>query len=484
MDRPNVYTYITISALALLIFLIVSNTGGAASPSKILFLLPIIINAGQHGRFFGLGLTAFISGVLVYIDLTGVEGVRINQALEGDLVLISIMFLCGWLFGGLADVEKDIRKELSILASCDELTGLFNHRAFQERLELELQAAHAAVGSLGLVMLDIDYFKYYNDTFGHQYGDDVLIQMGRIIGERLPESAVAARYGGDEFAIILRGATEAEVLELAENIKSGIEDYSFYGGNVLPKRRISISAGVALFPTHASTKEELIRLADHALYRAKNLNRDKVEVYFSVLDELGRMVSESERGDLTSLKNLVRIINAKDRYTFGHSERTVIYAVAVAKRLGWRHEEIDVLKYGAFLHDIGKIEIDPSILNKTSSLTETEYTIIKQHPVWGSEMVLPIQSLNPGYCIIRGHHENYDGTGYPDGIKGTEIPEGARILRIVDSFDAMTSHRTYRDALSREAALEELTRGIGTSYDPELVPIFIQLAEKNRWGRN
>lgn len=482
VNRPNHFTYITSIVLSVLVAVIVLETGGAASDAKILFLLPIMILAGQHGRTFGLGLTSVITAFVVSLDLIAFHGVFPNRELEVDIVNQAVMYLLAWLLGGLADVEKDVRKELAQMASIDDLTELDNHRSFHEKLDTQIELAYNRESSVGLIMIDIDYFKFYNDTFGHQQGDEVLQQMGALLKLEVPEPGFAARYGGEEFTIVLPGAAENTAVEVAEHIRQRIERFPFYGAGLQPQGRLTASLGVALFPYQAKNKEELIRLADQALYRAKYASKNKVELYFSVLDELRDEVDESEQNLLTSIKTLISVINAKDRYTYGHSERTVVYAAELARAMNWPDEAINKLKYGAFLHDIGKIEISREILNKPGGLTVEEWEIIKQHPVWGAEIIKPIASLGAQHPIIRHHHENYDGTGYPDGLSGRNIPEGARILRIADSFDAMTTQRSYRPARTRWEAIEEMKHGAGSCFDPEMVEVFVRLIETNNWG--
>lgn len=481
VDRPNRFTYLTAAVLIILIAGIVMETGGAMSRTKVLFLLPIMILAGQHGRKFGLVLTSVIALFIASLDLA-YKGTFPNRELEVDIVNLAVMYLLAWLLGGLADVEKDVRKELAQLAVQDDLTELDNHRSFQEKLDAQIELAHNEGSSVGLIMLDIDYFKFYNDTFGHQQGDEVLRQMGALLKLETPEFGFAARYGGEEFTIVLPGATEETAMETAEHLRQRIEIFPFYGAGLQPQGKLTASFGVALFPYQAKNKEELIRLADQALYRAKYASKNKVELYFSVLDELRDEVDESEHNLLASIRTLISVINAKDRYTYGHSERTVVYAAELARALDWPEEKINDLKYGAFLHDIGKIEIPREILNKPGGLNDEEWAIVKQHPVWGSEIIKPITSLDRLYPIIRHHHENFDGTGYPDGLKGDNIPGGARILRLADSFDAMTTQRSYRPAQTRLEAISEIRGGAGRWFDPEMAEVFVQLIESNHWG--
>jgi len=475
VDSPNRLTYIANTILLLIIGSLVLSLGGASSNTKILFLLPIMVSAGQIGRTFSMTLTGFVAVFLISLDIYALRGVFPNPELESDVIFISILLLLSWLLGGFTDVEKDVRKELSVLATQDDLTALANHRAFQERLGMEVQKAQETGENVGLLLMDIDHFKFYNDTHGHLQGDDALRQVGDLLRSAIHEPFFAGRYGGDEFAIALPGLSEREALEVAEDLRLMIEEHPFYGAEHQPEGKVTASLGLALYPNQAKTKEDLLRRADQALYNAKYTSKNKVELYFSVLDDLRDVLDESEQTLLTSIRTLISIINAKDRYTFGHSERTVIYSTELAKSLGWSDEAINQLKYGAFLHDIGKIEIDREILNKPGKLSSEEFDIMKQHPVWGADILLPMASLQYLYPMIRHHHENFDGSGYPDGLQGEEIPAASRILRIADSFDAMMTQRVYKAAKTLPAAVEELRKGSGICYDPVLVEKFIDL---------
>ncbi|MEW6720409.1 MAG: HD domain-containing phosphohydrolase [Thermodesulfobacteriota bacterium] len=177
---------------------------------------------------------------------------------------------------------------------------------------------------------------------------------------------------------------------------------------------------------------------------------------------------------VATLKSLITTIGARDSYTKEHSERVTMYSLRVAERLGLPSDEIDTLRFGGYLHDIGKIGVRDTVLLKPGGLTESEIGEIRQHAVIGDEIVRPIRFFDKERKVIRHHHERYDGKGYPDGIAGEEIPTIARILAVVDTFDAMTSDRPYRRALSPEAAVEELQRCAGTQFDPGIVRIFVE----------
>jgi diguanylate cyclase (GGDEF)-like protein len=325
-------------------------------------------------------------------------------------------------------------------------------------------------------MFDIDYFKFYNDNYGHQHGDEVLKQIGAILAEMVQKPNCASRYGGDEFTILVPD-NEIRAMELAEQIKDAIEAYPFLGAEIQPKGKLTVSVGVSTFPKQGKTPKELIRLTDEALYKSK-YSKNKVQLYFSVMDDLREGVAETERDLFNSVKTLVSIINAKDRYTFGHSERVVYYSVRLGEQLNLSKEDMILLRFGAFLHDIGKIEVDREVLNRIGPLKNNEWAALKKHPVWGGDIVRPIISLRKAIPAVLHHHENFDGTGYPDGLAGEEIPLFARILRIADSFDAMTTDRPYKKAKTFEEACAELRRCKGMMFDPGLVDLFITAIEK------
>lgn len=394
------------------------------------------------------------------------------------LVLVSPSLFIFWLFllklGEQQKILKANNDVLARLAITDGLTGLYNHRFFQEHLEEAVIKAKEEDASLSLILLDIDYFKHFNDTFGHMAGDTVLKELASMLNSLIGEHGFVARYGGEEFAIILSGKGSLEALAKAEEIRKTVEQHSF-SGKGLENGKVTLSIGLASFPEHAHKKEDLVRLADQALYKAKFSAKNKVEVYYSVLDDLKTHLNESEQNLLSSVKTLITVINAKDRYTYGHSERVLEFSLALGNCFGLDRNYLDLIKYGAFIHDIGKIEIEREILNKTGPLTADEFKVIKEHPVLGAEIVRPVDSLRNTIPIILHHHERYDGTGYPLGLKGEAIPFMARIVAVADSFDAMTTDRPYKKAKSEREALEELERCAGSQFDPAIVKVFVEM---------
>ncbi|MDD5585261.1 MAG: HD-GYP domain-containing protein, partial [Candidatus Omnitrophica bacterium] len=178
------------------------------------------------------------------------------------------------------------------------------------------------------------------------------------------------------------------------------------------------------------------------------------------------------------IQSLVRIVEARDRYTRGHSERVADYAAKVAVKMGYSLEEIEVLRETALLHDIGKLGIQESVLNKKEALTEEEWEMIRRHPLIGENILKPVALNQKMLSIVRGHHERYDGKGYPDGLKGNDIGIFAQMLSVVDAYDAMTSSRAYRPAFSRGEALEELKRNSGTQFNPKIVDVFVRIVQE------
>jgi diguanylate cyclase (GGDEF)-like protein/putative nucleotidyltransferase with HDIG domain len=473
------------NALELIFFIslfsgLIILSGKHTSQYKFLFLFVIITSTIQFGKKLGLSIASISSTIILVIDLMGMPLNEVNTFFEIDLVLVGIFLLTAWLLGDYVKVEAHYRKQILNLANIDELTGLYNHRYFQESLDKYIMEAKNSNQPVSLLFIDIDYFKNYNDLFGHIAGDKVLNEISNILKSLVKGIGIAARYGGEEFAIILPATSESEAIGVGEKIRNVIESKYFEGQENLPSCNLTISVGVSTFPHKAKSKKELLNSADDALYRAKFFNKNKVESYYSVLEELKQDIKEEHIDLISSIKTFISVINAKDRYTFGHTERVVIYCKLMADKLNLSEEDKRILKYGAYLHDIGKIQISKEILNKKMPLTNKEWEAIKHHPQNGVTIIKPVTSLEKVIPLILHHHERYDGKGYPDNLKGGNIPYLARILTLADSFDAMTSNRPYQPVKSYEEAIEELKMCSGSQFDPLLVEAFIEVINKNK----
>jgi diguanylate cyclase (GGDEF)-like protein/putative nucleotidyltransferase with HDIG domain len=349
------------------------------------------------------------------------------------------------------------------LALTDPLTGLGNHRHFHDRLERELIEAERKACSFSLCLIDVDDFKRVNDLFGHPSGDRVLSRLAST----LRQNGEAFRLGGDEFALLLPQYDEAEAVSTASSI---IDRIAHLGLEHIGS--VTVSAGVATFPRQAPDRGELIRLADSALYWAKENGKNRVHVYrpdVVELAELRRLATGPDRAArFRAAASLAKAVDLRDTYTGSHSARVAELAARVASRLGLDQEQIELARLAGSLHDLGKLAIPEEILRKPGPLTGPERLVLERHPQIGYRM-LDSLGIEPVAEWILHHHERWDGTGYPDRLPGSEIPLGARIIFVVDAYDAMTSDRVYRGRLSQEEALAELERCAGTQFDPGVV---------------
>jgi diguanylate cyclase (GGDEF)-like protein/putative nucleotidyltransferase with HDIG domain len=354
------------------------------------------------------------------------------------------------------------------LALTDPLTGLGNHRHFHERLQRELLSAEEQAQPLTLCFVDIDDFKKVNDRYGHPSGDRVLSQ----VGARLRQGGEAFRLGGDEFALLLVDHDETMALAAADSIVERIAtvDFDHIG-------TVTVSAGLATFPMQGHGRDELIRLADSALYWAKEHGKNRVRLYrpeVVELSELKRLAAGPDKAArYRAAASLAKAVDARDTYTGSHSERVGELAAKVAKRLGLNAEQVELTRLAGSLHDLGKLAIPEEILRKPGTLTDSERLVLERHPQIGFRM-LDSLGVDPVADLVLHHHERWDGAGYPDGLRGEEIPLGARIIFVTDAYDAMTSDRIYRPKLSSQAALAELERCAGTQFDPGIVAAFVE----------
>ena len=363
--------------------------------------------------------------------------------------------------------QRSVHRELEAmrLARTDPLTLLGNARAFNERLETEFHLAHAEDGALAVCLVDVDNFKTINDMYGHSVGDRVL---GALAG-RLRQDGEVFRIGGDEFALLLPGADEVRALEIGETVVRRVAE-SNPAGIVL-----NLSAGVASFPGRASKPSELVRLADNALYRAKEEGKNRVathETGVAKLGDLRQVADDSDRANrLRAAGSLAQAVDERDAYTGRHSFAVGELAARVAVRLGLEPADVELTRLAGRLHDLGKLAIPEEILRKRGALTAEERRLLERHCQIGFRM-LDSLGVEPVARWVLHHHERWDGGGYPSGLAGEDIPLGARIIFVADAFDAMTSNRVYRLGTSRERALAELERCAGSQFDPEIVEAF------------
>ena len=373
-------------------------------------------------------------------------------------------------------VDRLIDK-LSSAARTDSLTGLVNRRGFEELFETELERARRGDRPLSVIVADLDGFKAINDRYGHAAGDRALETLSRILQGVKRRVDTAARIGGEEFAVIAPDSDHHAAYILAERIRREVR--SVFAGEQFP---MTISLGVATFPRHGATAEALIGGADEALYAAKKLGRDRTVVYNPEIAETlmvatGQSTPRSERHSETVLA-LAEVIDIRDTGTAAHSETVGRYAGALARELGLPGEVVERVRFGGIVHDVGKIGIPDSVLRKPGWLSDEDWVEMRRHPEIGARILRGANLEDIGEWVLD-HHERPDGQGYPNGKRGPDIPLEARILAVADAYEAMTSDRVYRPAMSAEAAREELRACAGSQFDPRVVEAFIALLERS-----
>ena len=348
-------------------------------------------------------------------------------------------------------------------ARTDALTGLLNHGAMQVRVREEIARARRDGTPLSFVIIDLDDFKQINDVRGHQAGDELLRRVASLLQAELRPYDQVARYGGDEFVLLLPGSDEATARAVAERVRDAMAA-SLVGG---------CSLGVAQWhePLEA---DALLEHADRALLLAKRTGKGRVAVANPDVErELALL--QAQRGSPAAVQALAAAIEERDNYTHEHSEEVVHLSRGVAMLIGLQTEQVERIAHAALLHDVGKLAVPNEILHKPGPLTPEEWTLMAEHPVAGERILLRIPDLTVIAPVVRHEHEHWDGSGYPDGLEGRLIPIGSRIILACDAYHAMITDRPYRAAMTPAEAAEELRQGAGTQFDPEVVDALLDL---------
>lgn len=464
-------------AIFVSIFIIAIYVSGAnKSYNKFIFLFIIISYTIEYGMKTGFAIASVSTLVIGTMDLLFGNNSDVNKYFENDLALFVMFFLVTWTLGFYVKLEQTHIDDLTEYANLDGLTGVYNHRCFYDLMSKIYQDSVADNRHLSLLMIDIDYFKKYNDMCGHTKGDELLNEITSIFSRTIRKHDILCRYGGDEFCIILPNTSKEEAGTIANSLRKAVYRYECPGQEYLPDGRITISIGVSTLDGDTGNFNILIENADMALYRAKFLRRNKVEVYSSVFDQVREF--DNMNLDLTnsfeSLKALITVINSRDTYTYKHVDRVFHYCSIMADCLRLPEKDKKLLLYGAYLHDLGKINIPKEILVADSRLTDEQWAELKKHPQDSADIIGQIEGFEEVVPIVLQHHEKYDGSGYPNGLSGENISYLARILTIVDSFDAMTNQRTYQKVKTFEEAFIEIKRCSGTHFDPYISDKFIE----------
>jgi diguanylate cyclase (GGDEF)-like protein len=361
-------------------------------------------------------------------------------------------------------------------ARTDPLTGLLNRRAFDELFETELQRAQRTGGRFAVVLGDLDGFKAVNDRFGHESGDAVLRQVAEDMLKWKRRVDTPARVGGEEFALLLPETDERGAFLVAERLRRAA--HRTFAEDPVP---VTISFGVASFPAHGDDLRGLMRSADRALYAAKDLGKDRTAIYSPEVARVLARASGSSGGDLqlAPLMSLAEALDVRDHGNALHSRTVGRYARTIAIELGLSPERVERVRIAGVLHDVGKIGVSDPVLVKTGPLEEEDWQELKTHPEIGAQL-LSRPELSDLRQWVLAHHERPDGSGYPHGLSGDEIPLEARILAVADAYEAMTRDRVYRSALGEEAARAELRGGAGTQFDRGVVEALLGALERER----
>ena len=408
-------------------------------------------------------------------------------------------------------------------AITDGLTGVKTHRFFMEALSAEWKRSTRAGRAFALVLMDLDRFKFVNDFYGHLEGDLVLQRVGQILEANCRRSDVVSRYGGDEFVILMPETNMEHARQLASKLRGWVAS-----DPLLREKNISASFGIACYPLHGSSPQELIQVADASMYlskhqggnavstadhfdpnEAKKWKRDVLEAYLGVtlkrlfstgpdaFEEIyarlkqfteslaateitsgnGTPVEGSQslpQAVLDTVTSLAFAIDAKDHYTQGHSQKVSAYAALIAEGLNMSDTEVEEIRLGGVLHDIGKVAIPENILNKSGPLNPEEWEIMKSHVTYGAKILEPLEPLVRVREMVQHHHEYFDGSGYPHALSGENIPLGARIVAVADAYDTITSDRTYKKGRSSKEALLELERCANAQFDGKIVELFVR----------
>lgn len=384
-------------------------------------------------------------------------------------------------------------------AVTDGLTGLYNRRYFEEYLQKEVTRANRQKQAFSLIGLDLDFLKQINDKYGHSYGDLAIKTLADVIKNNARSIDTAARMGGEEFNIILPGVDSKGAMIAAERIRKTLE-----ATEIETIGHITASIGVATYFEHTDNPEELIELTDQAMYQSKRNGRNRVTLATPISETSWQEIAVNTFIDILTkhnipvekdiTKELCAKLKEKEQNTNlylvadmltklynplhedGSVKKKVLIASSLAKRFDLSKEEIDNLKIAILMYDIGNLLIPPEILQKTTPLTEEEKKYITEHPIIAARDILkPISIVQDIIPIIEKHHENWDGSGYPNKLSRNEIPMSSQIILIIDSYFALTETRPYRAKMSEEDALKVIKQEAGKKWNTELVKEFIAI---------
>lgn len=365
-------------------------------------------------------------------------------------------------------------------STVDALTRVASHRVFQDRLVHECERAYRFGDTFMLLMLDLDNFHPVNNRHGHRTGDRILLELARRLRAQLREIDMVARFGGDQFAMILPHTFETGGLEVAERVRQNVAGWVFLTADGV-ELRLTVSTGVCSYPHDGTTAPELVEQAHEALAFAKAMGGNQVQLSRELpsREAPDNVVALPLSGRGAIVRSLAAAVDLRDGYTHTHSHVVSKLSAAIARRIGLPNTDVARISVGALLHDVGKIGVPDAILTKEGSLSREEWNSIRQHPVLGKQIIEQAPELTDVMPLVLHHQEHYDGSGYPGQLRGDAIPLGARIIAAADAYHAIRSNRPYRHGRTHHEATRELQRCRGGQFDPEVVDALISVLESD-----
>jgi diguanylate cyclase (GGDEF)-like protein len=429
--------------------------------------------AARHVLFMGFCYAAVLVAHHWSGHTIGEFAVAVEDSAAQWTIAFGTLVVATALFGLLKEQLDALIERLTDAVRTDPLTGLLNRRGFEEAFELEIERARRLESPLTLLVGDLDRFKMLNDRLGHPAGDRALELLGEALSAGVRRIDRVGRMGGEEFALVLPETDEQEGYVLAERLRAKIREN--FAADLFP---LTISFGLASYPTHGATTSSLLKAADQALYTAKEFGRDCSVIYSAETAEILR--GNSHRRESTAERRVASLVGlASSMDTAEHSQMVGRYTKLIAVEMGLSKELIERVQLAGVLHDIGKIGVADAIVNKPGPLTPEEWTEMQKHPEFGARMLERAELWDIAAWVLA-HHERPDGKGYPFGLSGEQIPLEARIVAVADAYEAMTTDRVYRPNIGHTAARAELRRASGTQFDSRVVAAFLKAHEPNQ----
>jgi diguanylate cyclase (GGDEF)-like protein/putative nucleotidyltransferase with HDIG domain len=363
-------------------------------------------------------------------------------------------------------------------AAVDALTRVASHRAFQDRLGHECDRAYRFGDTFLLLVLDLDEFHPLNNRHGHRTGDRILVELAGRLRIQLREIDLVARFGGDQFAMILPHTFEKGGLEVAERLRRNVAAWVFLAADGT-ELRLTTSVGLCSYPQDGTTPPALVESAMSALRFAKRMGGNQIQAVSDMpaKNAAENVISLPHSGRGAIVRSLAAAVDVRDGYTSQHGQMVSELAAAIAKRIGLPSTEVNSIRVGGYLHDVGKIGVPDAILTKKGNLSDDEWGKIRQHPLLGKQIVEQAPELTDVVPLVLHHQERFDGSGYPNRLQGENIPLGARIIAAADAYHAIRSNRPYRSGRNHEEASRELARCSGRQFDPRIVEALLSILE-------